>query len=111
MGVAPPAGSSVTSLWKRLARAIVGLSAVERGAAERILLEADFGVAATTEILEQVTGAGDLSVELEQVIAAMLAPPIPGAPAGTLARADAPPTVILVYGVNGTANRSAQIFS
>ena len=102
MGVAPQVGSAVTSLWKRLARAIVGLSAVERGEAERILLEADFGVAATAEILEQVMGAGDLSAELERVIAAMLAPPVPADPAGSLARADIPPTVILVYGVNGT---------
>jgi fused signal recognition particle receptor len=91
------------SLWKRLAQVLRGRSAAERGEAERLLLEADFGVAATAEILERVAGASDadLGVALEQAVAAMLARPS-DPPPGTLARADAPPTVILVCGVNGT---------
>ena len=67
-----------------------------------MLIEADFGVAATSELLDRVAGAGDLSVALEREVAAMLAPPPTATPAGTLARADVPPTVILVCGVNGT---------
>jgi fused signal recognition particle receptor len=92
------------SLWKRLERAFGGRSAAARGEAERLLLEADFGVAATAEILDRVAGAGDgdLSGALEQAVAAMLAPPPASVSAGTLARAEAPPTVILVCGVNGT---------
>jgi fused signal recognition particle receptor len=106
MGVAPPAGIAVMSLWKRLAEVFGGRSAAERGEAEQLLIEADFGVAATAEILGRVAGVGDseLAAALEQAVAAMLAPPpSPSAPAaGTLARADLPPTVILVCGVNGT---------
>ena len=92
------------SLWKRLERALGRRSAAERGDAERLLLEADFGVAATAELLDRVVGAGDgdLPGALERAVAAMLAPPPSAAPAGTLARADVPPTVILVCGVNGT---------
>ena len=80
-----------------------GRSAAARGEAEQLLIEADFGVAATAEILTRVADAGeeDLAGALEQAVAAMLASP-PGAPAGSLAQADTPPTVILVCGVNGT---------
>ena len=92
------------SLWQRLARVFGGGRGVAaRGEAERLLIEADFGVAATAELLTRVADAGadELAAALEQAVAAMLAPP-PGAPAGALARADTPPTVILVCGVNGT---------
>jgi fused signal recognition particle receptor len=104
VGVAPPAGIAVTSLWKRLADLFGARSAAERGEAEQLLLEADFGVAATAEILERVAGAADseLAAALEQAVAALLAPPPSAAPAATLARADVSPTVILVCGVNGT---------
>src|ERR1700693_5171382 len=57
MGVAPPTGIAVMSLWKRLAEVFGGRSAAERGEAEQLLLEADFGVAATAEMLERVAGA------------------------------------------------------
>ena len=78
-------------------------SPAERAEAERVLLEADFGVAATAEILDRVAGAGgEFSEALERVVAAILAPPPSTLPAGALARADVPPTVILVCGVNGT---------
>jgi fused signal recognition particle receptor len=93
----------VTSLWQRLGRAFGMQSAAERADAEQVLLEADFGVAATAEILDRVAGSGgEFSEALERAVAAMLAPP-PFTPSpGTLARADVPPTVILVCGVNGT---------
>src|SRR5688572_21639426 len=76
-----------------------------RAEAERILLEADFGVAATEEILAQVERVpdGDLQRALEQAVTRVLAAAAsPGGRAGeVLAHASQPPTVILVYGVNG----------
>jgi fused signal recognition particle receptor len=75
----------------------------ERQAAERILLEADFGVEATEQILDQVAAAGDGDFQsaLERAVLAALAPaPPPGDP-GMLTRAATPPTVVLVFGVNG----------
>jgi fused signal recognition particle receptor len=92
------------SLWRRLERALGGRTAAARGEAEQLLLEADFGVAATEEILDRAAGAGEggLAAALERAVAAMLVPPPSAAQTGTLARADVPPTVILVCGVNGT---------
>jgi fused signal recognition particle receptor len=92
------------SLWNRLARVFGARGAAARGEAEQLLLEADFGVAATAELLDRVAGAGDgdLAAALERAVAAMLAPPPSAAQPGTLVRADVPPTVILVCGVNGT---------
>jgi fused signal recognition particle receptor len=91
------------ALWERVAR-VLGLGAGRSGRedAERVLLEADFGVKATDEILERVTheADGDLRAALERAVAALLASPA-GAP-GAVARAARPPTVIVVLGVNGT---------
>ena len=89
-------------LWQRLVRALKGQSGADAAEAERILLEADFGVAATDAILGEVTHApdGDFRKTLERAVTRLLsnaATPDPGA----LARAPAPPTVILVFGVNG----------
>jgi fused signal recognition particle receptor len=90
------------ALWERLRRAFGRGAAVERQAAERILLEADFGVEATQHILDQVAAAGDgdLAAALERAVAALLTVGPPGDP-GALARAATPPTVVLVLGVNG----------
>lgn len=86
-------------LWQRLARAF-GRGTDGVAEAERILLEADFGVAATDDLIEGLKAATDREAYLERTVAALLADP--GAtPAGELARAADPPTVILVYGVNG----------
>lgn len=103
-------------LWariKRLARTDVGalvrgLGAADLESLERILLEADFGVPATLELvasLEAQVRAGSLKSEsdlrnaLEEQIATILS--APGDP-GIVARAPEPgPTVILVAGVNG----------
>jgi fused signal recognition particle receptor len=90
-------------LWERLARAWGRGAERERAAAERILLEADFGIEATEAILEQVSRApdGEVRTALERAVtAALVADPAPGDP-GALARAPTPPTVILVFGVNG----------
>jgi fused signal recognition particle receptor len=86
-------------LWQRLARAF-GRGTDGVAEAERILLEADFGVAATDELVEGLKAATDREAYLERTVAALLTDPAV-TPAGELARAAEPPTVILVYGVNG----------
>jgi len=85
-------------LWSRLARLVTGNDPAGRAAAERILLEADFGVAATETILDRIgtKGLRDAAA-LESTVGELLGPP-----AAPLARADRPPTVVLVCGVNGT---------
>jgi fused signal recognition particle receptor len=94
------------ALWERLARAFGrGEGAArERTEAERILLEADFGVQATEEILETVSAAGheDFQAALERAVIAAL-----GVAPNALARAPVPPTVMLVVGVNGVGKTTA----
>jgi len=85
-------------LWARLARLFGGgTDRAAREAAERLLLEADFGVAATEDILDKL-GRGEVSEQaLERIVVEQLGPP-----ATPLARAQQSPTVVLVFGVNGT---------
>ncbi len=85
-------------LWARLARLFGGgTDRAAREAAERLLLEADFGVGATEEIIDKL-GRGEVSEQaLERIVVEQLGPP-----ATPLARAQKPPTVVLVFGVNGT---------
>lgn len=107
--------SSRPGLWarlRRLATSDVGallrkLNAEDIERIERLLLEADFGVSATMELvsaLESGVRAGtfktdaDLRAAFEDLLVAMLAGP---ADPGTIVRAAPPPTVILVMGVNG----------
>jgi fused signal recognition particle receptor len=99
--VAAPPGVALMAggLWLRLARAF-GRGTDGVAEAERILLEADFGVAATDELIEGLKTATDRSSYLERTVATLLADPAGTSP-GELARAAEPPTVILVYGVNG----------
>jgi fused signal recognition particle receptor len=95
---------AMTALWERLARVFGRGTPRDHSAAERILLQADFGVAATEQILDQVSGAGDgdFQTALERAVVAALAAAAPaGVDPGALARASVPPTVILVLGVNG----------
>src|SRR2546423_3542103 len=98
------------ALWERLAR-VFGRSARERSEAERILLEADFGVETTEQILDRVSGGGDGDVDfraaLERAVIGALTPAVPGGDRGALARASAPPTVMLVFGVNGVGKTTA----
>jgi fused signal recognition particle receptor len=87
-------------LWQRLARV---LGRGDEGAfaeAERVLLEADFGVTATEELMAALRQAPAAERErtLERAVADLLRDP---ADPGAIARAAEPPTVILVYGVNG----------
>ncbi len=103
-------------LWARLKRlALTDVGAIARGfraadveAMERLLLESDFGVPATTELVEMLeTGvrAGRLKSEddLRQALAERIAALLesPGDPA-ILTRAASGPTVVLVVGVNGS---------
>ena len=92
------------SLWRRLVQAVRGPSGAHSAEAERILLEADFGVEATEEILDRVSGAGDgdfLAALERAVIAAIGVASALDADPGALARAPAPPTVMVIFGVNG----------
>lgn len=113
LGRLAPDGAGLWTRIKRLARTDVGallrgLGAADLEALERILLEADFGVPATMDLvaaLEKEIRSGALKTEadlrgaLEERITALLA--APGDP-GAVARAPDPgPTVILVAGVNG----------
>ena len=89
-------------LWRRLVRALRGASGADLATAERILLEADFGPEATAQILDQVARAdGDFAAALERAVVAALAVAPPRGDPGALARASTPPTVVLVFGVNG----------
>lgn len=87
-------------LWQRLARALGRGDDASFEDAERILLEADFGVDATEELIASLrrAPAAEREGHLERAVAGLLAgPPDPG----RIARAAEPPTVVLVYGVNG----------
>ncbi len=87
-------------LWSRVARFVTGKDPAARAETERILLEADFGVAATETILDRLdAGRARDPAALEAAVAELLGTPAHAAP---LARADHPPTVVLVCGVNGT---------
>lgn len=93
------------ALWRRLARVLGGgargQGGFDRDEAQRILLEADFGVAATEEILDLVARApdGDLQRALEEAVTRILS--AGERDVGALAQASDPPTVMLVFGVNG----------
>ncbi|HEU4828596.1 MAG TPA: signal recognition particle-docking protein FtsY [Gemmatimonadales bacterium] len=103
------------TLWQRIKRfAMTDVGALVRGLnaddienMERILIEADFGVPATMELVEALElGVRDgklrSEVDLRQALVGRLAGMLetPGDP-GTIARAADGPTVVLVVGVNG----------
>src|SRR5438128_12669662 len=89
VGVAAARGPALMALWERLAR-VFGRGARKRSEAERILLEADFGLEATEEILDRVSTRGDGAVDfragLERAVLRALAP-ASGVDPGALARA------------------------
>lgn len=110
--VTQPDRPGLWSRLKKLATSDVGallrkFNAEDLDRIERLLLEADFGVPATMELV-QVLEAGvragklktddDLHAAFGAKLAGMLAGP---ADPGVVARAAPPPTVILVMGVNG----------
>ena len=92
-------------LWRTIGRLFTGgaADATRLEAAQRLLVEADFGVAATDETVERLRHAATIdAASLERIVVEQLGPP--GAP---LARAPAPPTVILIFGVNGTGKTTS----
>jgi fused signal recognition particle receptor len=109
-------GERKEGLWTRIKKlALTDVGALMRGLnaqdvenMERILIEADFGVAATVELTQalddeirdgKLKTEDDLRSALERRLAAML----DGGPEpGVIARAADGPTVILLVGVNGT---------
>lgn len=107
--------ASRPGLWarlRRLATSDVGallrkLNAEDIERIEQLLLEADFGVPATMDLVSALEGGvragrlktdADLRSAFEDLLVAMLAGP---ADPGAIVRAAPPPTVILVMGVNG----------
>jgi fused signal recognition particle receptor len=103
-------------VWSRIKRlALTDVGALMRGLnaddlenLERVLIEADFGVAATmelTEALEDEVRRGKLKTEadlkrsLQQRLSSMLQS---SDASGDIVRADPGPTVVLLIGVNGT---------
>jgi fused signal recognition particle receptor len=108
-------------LWtriKKLALTDVGalvrkLDASDLEAMERLLIESDFGVPATLELVEalendwrkgKLKNEDDLHRSLASRIAALLE--APGDP-GTIARAVSGPTIVLIVGVNGTGKTTS----
>ncbi len=109
-------GVEKQSLWSRIKQiALTDVGALMRGLnaddlenMERVLIEADFGVAATVELtqaLEDEVRRGKLKTEadlkraLRDRLSTMLAGP---ENPGTIAHAEPGPTVVLLVGVNGT---------
>lgn len=87
-------------LWKQVSRFFGGGTAdhAKLEAVQRLLIEADFGVAATNETVERLSKAEKVDQDtLERIVVEQLGPP-----AANLTRTDRPPTVVLVFGVNGT---------
>lgn len=109
-------GERREGLWTRIKKlamtdvgALVrGLNAADVETMERILIEADFGVAATVELtqaLDDEIRDGKLKTEtdLRSALEQRLTDMLDGGPApGQIARAIEGPTVILLVGVNGT---------
>jgi fused signal recognition particle receptor len=109
------------SLWSRIKRiALTDVGALMRGLnaddlerMERVLIEADFGVPATVELtqaLEDEVRKGKLKTEadLRTALEGRLAALLNGrSEPGTIARAEAGPTVVLMVGVNGTGKTTS----
>src|SRR3989454_7738515 len=101
MGAAPAPGTPVMGgaggLGKKIGRFFTG-DATGLETVQRLLVEADFGVAATNETVEHLSRADKIDqATLERLIVEQLGPP-----SAPLARAAQPPTVMLIFGVNGT---------
>ncbi|HXY69808.1 MAG TPA: signal recognition particle-docking protein FtsY [Gemmatimonadales bacterium] len=111
-------------LWGKIKHIVTAdVGALLRGAPqldslERLLIEADLGVAAAEELVAELgervrrgklQTADEVHAALEERLAALLAAPPPaGGPApGAVARAEPGPTVILMVGVNGTGKTTA----
>ena len=108
-------GEEKRSLWQRIKRlALTDVGALVRGlnaddleTMERLLIEADFGVASTLELVQALEdgvrdGKLKTDVQLREALVARLAALLesPGSNP-EIVRAPEPPTVVLVVGVNG----------
>ena len=114
-------GDRKQSLWTRIKRiALTDVGALMRGLnaddlekMERILIEADFGVAATVELtqaLEDEVRRGKLKTEadLKEALESRLSAMLNGSEnPGVIARAATGPTIILLVGVNGTGKTTS----
>ena len=94
-------------LWTRVSRLLaggpVGADYAKLETVQRLLLEADFGVAATNETVERLSRADHVDqATLERIVAEQLGPA-----AAPLGRAERPPTVVLIFGVNGTGKTTS----
>ena len=105
-------GGGGAGLWSRLARVFERSDPAARAEAERILLEADFGPTAAAELLDLVDRepAAGRQAALERAVVELLVAGVGGGGGGSgagppepgrLASAPTPPTVILIFGVNG----------
>lgn len=109
-------GIEKQSLWSRIKQiALTDVGALMRGLnaddlenLERVLIEADFGVTATVELIQaledevrrgKLKTEADLKSALRGRLSAMLAGP---EHPGSIARAEPGPTIVLLVGVNGT---------
>ena len=107
--------------WAKLKRLMVtdvgalarGLNAGDVETLERIMLESDFGLPATAELVDWIEGEirkGSLKTDVDlknamtERLAALLSGP---SDPGVLARAAKPPSVILVVGVNGVGKTTS----
>jgi len=105
MGAAPAPGIALMGLWKKVGRLFAGgaVDTVTLEDVQRLLVEADFGVAATNETVAKLSRADTVDqASLERIIGEELGPA-----ATPLARAAEPPTVILIFGVNGTGKTTS----
>jgi len=105
MGAAPAPGTALMGLWKKVGRLFTGgaVDTVKLEDVQRMLIEADFGVAATNETVEKLSRADTVDqASLERILVEELGPA-----ATPLARAAQPPTVILIFGVNGTGKTTS----
>lgn len=111
------------SLWQRVKRialtdvgALVrGMNAADLEALERTLIEADFGLQATLDLVQTIEDEvrrgrlkteADLRQAVEARIAAILE--VPGSDPGAIARAtDGGPTVVVFVGVNGVGKTTS----
>ncbi len=91
-------------LWQKIGRLFTGgADAAQLEAVQRMLVEADFGVAATNETVERLSRADKVDqATLERIVVAQLGPA-----SAPLARAAQPPTVMLIFGVNGTGKTTS----
>jgi fused signal recognition particle receptor len=115
-------GEQKLSLWQRLKRVALtdvgalvrGMNAADLEALERTLIEADFGVQATIDlvgVVEDEVRRGRLKTEadLQQAVAGRIRAilEVPGSTPGALARATDGPTVMVFVGVNGVGKTTS----